>query len=130
MNSNEPCCIASIDKDFYQVGGLHYNFVKKEFKFVSELEGQRFLYLQSILGDKADNIPGYDGKMRTKIPQFLYTYIEQLNSFTEEEDMHNFVWEMHQDHHTKEQFETYLKCLWLWREEGDIWQNKFGQGPA
>jgi hypothetical protein len=33
---------------------------------VSPLEGLRNFYFQLIMGDKTDNIPGYDGKMRLK----------------------------------------------------------------
>ena len=50
--------MVSIDKDFNQVAGWHYNFVKKDKYYVSEEEGLRFFYKQILMGDKADNIVG------------------------------------------------------------------------
>ena len=54
----EEGIIVSIDKDFMQVPGWHYNFVKKEKKFVTPEEGLRFFYKQILTGDNADNIKG------------------------------------------------------------------------
>jgi hypothetical protein len=54
----DDCIIISIDKDFNQVAGWHYNFVKKEKYYVTEQEGLRFFYKQILMGDKADNIIG------------------------------------------------------------------------
>ena len=54
----EDCIIASIDKDFLQVPGWHYNFVKKVKKHVTPEEGLRFFYKQILMGDSADNIKG------------------------------------------------------------------------
>ena len=50
--------IVSIDKDFMQVPGWHYNFVKKVKKEVTPEEGVRFFYKQILMGDSADNIKG------------------------------------------------------------------------
>ena len=50
--------IVSIDKDFMQVAGWHYNFVKKIKKEVTPEDGLRFFYKQILMGDSADNIKG------------------------------------------------------------------------
>ena len=50
--------IVSIDKDFMQVPGWHYNFVKKVKKEVTPEDGLRFFYKQILMGDSADNIKG------------------------------------------------------------------------
>ena len=50
--------IVSIDKDFMQVPGWHYNFVKKVKKEVTLEDGLRFFYKQILMGDSADNIKG------------------------------------------------------------------------
>ena len=50
--------IVSIDKDFMQVPGWHYNFVKKVKKHVTPEDGLRFFYKQILMGDSADNIKG------------------------------------------------------------------------
>ena len=54
----DECVIVSIDKDFQQVPGWHYNFVKKVKSYVSPEEGLRFFYKQILTGDNADNIKG------------------------------------------------------------------------
>jgi hypothetical protein len=54
----DEALIVSIDKDFLQVPTWHYNFVKKEKKYVTPEEGLRFFYKQILMGDSADNIKG------------------------------------------------------------------------
>lgn len=53
--------IASIDKDLLQIPGSHYNFVKKEWKYVTPIEGIREFYKQLLIGDVSDNIRGIRG---------------------------------------------------------------------
>lgn len=53
--------IASIDKDFKQIAGKHYNFVTKEFNEYTEIEGWAFFWGLFALGDNADNIPHSPG---------------------------------------------------------------------
>ncbi len=89
--------ICSIDKDMKQIPGWHYHFVKHEQFLVSPLDGLRFFYYQLIMGDKADNIFGYDGKCRDKIPKFLQGTIDELYTMTEEIDMFNYVRDLYND---------------------------------
>src|SRR3990167_227612 len=67
----EGTVTCSLDKDLLQLPGLHYNFVKDEFVTIDLIQGWRNLYSQIVLGDRSDNVPGYDGKMRPKWPKFL-----------------------------------------------------------
>lgn len=53
--------ICSIDKDFDQLPGKHYNFVKQVEYEVGEEQATRFLYEQILTGDTADNIIGLRG---------------------------------------------------------------------
>ena len=55
---NGNCIIASLDKDFKQFSGWHYNFIKHEHQFVTPFEGMKFFYMQILMGDSADNIKG------------------------------------------------------------------------
>ena len=50
--------IVSIDKDLLMLEGLHYNFVKDQWKQTSLWDGHRFFFTQMMTGDNADNIPG------------------------------------------------------------------------
>jgi 5'-3' exonuclease len=110
--------ICSIDKDLLMIPGWHYNFVKQESRLVSPLEGLRHFYWQLIMGDRTDNIQGYDGKMRQKVPKFLESKMEELEHLTEEIDMYNLVKDMHYD---IDVMHIMGKCLWIWRKENDIW---------
>lgn len=60
-SNRDDCVIVSIDKDLLQLPGLHYNFVKQEFKTVTKEEGIRFFYQQCLTGDTADNVKGIAG---------------------------------------------------------------------
>lgn len=119
MMNKEPCCIASIDKDFFQIEGKHYNFVTQQFREVSKLEAIHNFYFQLVMGDRADNIFGFDGKARNKVPKFLEETVAILYSFTDEYDMYDFVRELYND---DVRLHMNAKCLWLLREEGEHWQ--------
>lgn len=71
--SKEPgtSWIVSIDKDFDQVPGWHYNFVRKEKYYVSEEEGIRSFYTQILTGDRVDNIIGIKGIGPVKAEKIL-----------------------------------------------------------
>lgn len=53
--------IVSLDKDFDQVQGWHYNFVKKDKYYITHDEGMLNFYMQFLTGDRIDNIIGVDG---------------------------------------------------------------------
>jgi hypothetical protein len=110
--------ICSIDKDMLMIPGHHYNFVKQEFRMVSPLEGLRNFYFQLIMGDKTDNIPGYDGKMRTKVPQFLEGAVSYLDQCMTEWEMFDHVKNMWND---DTMFMTAAQCLWIQRKPNDKW---------
>jgi len=63
--------ICSIDKDFDQLPGLHYNFVKGKEYTVTEEDARQFLYEQIITGDTADNIIGIRGIGPVKAKKLL-----------------------------------------------------------
>lgn len=53
--------ICSVDKDLNMVPGQHYNWVKDERSFVTEVDGYRAFFVQLLTGDTVDNIPGLHG---------------------------------------------------------------------
>ena len=67
----DDCIIVSVDKDFNQVAGWHYNFVKQDKYYVSEEQGLRFFYKQMLMGDRADNIVGIKGVGDVKATKML-----------------------------------------------------------
>lgn len=111
--------ICSIDKDLLQIPGQHYNFVTTEFRHVSPLDGIKQLYFQLIMGDRSDNIPGYDGKMRTKVPKFLENHVDFLFMCTDEKDMYSYVLDLYCG--DKDIMHRNAKCLYIWHKENDEW---------
>ena len=68
---NHESIIASIDKDFMQLRGNHWNFVKKEMTFVTDEEALTNFYMQVLTGDRTDNIIGLKGVGPVKAKQRL-----------------------------------------------------------
>ena len=68
---NYESVIASIDKDFLQLRGNHWNFVKKEMTFVTEEEAIKNFYRQVLTGDRVDNIIGLKGIGPVKADKIL-----------------------------------------------------------
>lgn len=67
----QTSCICSIDKDLLQIPGNHYNFVKKEFIYVSPDIGLQHFYRQILIGDTSDNIGGCKGIGPVKAERIL-----------------------------------------------------------
>ncbi len=108
---NGDFVIISIDKDFKQVPGHHYNFVKREHFFVTPDEGLRFLYMQILMGDTADNVIGIKGIGPKKAEA-------ALAECTTEQEMADVCYEMYTDVDKVRQNAT---LLYLRRKENELW---------
>jgi 5'-3' exonuclease len=107
----DDCIIVSIDKDFLQVAGWHYNFVKKEKRYVSEAEGIRFFYKQILMGDRSDNIVGIKGVGPAKAEKMLA-------KATTEPEMLAVCLEALGNERTLENG----RLLWLRRQHQQLWE--------
>lgn len=114
--------VCSIDKDLRQVPGTHYNFVTGVFDTVDELEGWRSFYYQLILGDRGDNVPGFDGKMRVKWPGFLCPIKASLDSCKTETELYQVVKEVFAKTGGDETLLRNGRLLYIWRKPNDQWQ--------
>ena len=103
--------ICSIDKDLLQIPGRHYNFVKKTFQEVGTDEGLKHLYLQSLIGDRSDNIIGVAGIGPVKAAQALDGLLP--------EEWYDKCRELYND---DERFHLNMKLLYIWQKPNDIWQ--------
>ncbi len=112
--------IASVDKDLLQIPGYHYNIVSAETLYMDEHTARVNLYTQLIMGDRSDNIKGYDGKMRQKVPQFLQPYIDQLRQCSTEKEMFTVVYDMYELGDVELLKNGQL--LYIQRKEDDTWQ--------
>ena len=118
--NNSESVVCSIDKDLLQLQGQHYNFVTGEFKTVSELAGWQHFYSQLVLGDKADNIPGFDGKSRIKWPKFLTQCREKLGRASSVGEMYRCVRDLY-GINNEEQLIRNARLLYILRKENDLW---------
>jgi DNA polymerase-1 len=136
----ELTCIVSLDKDMKMVPGHHYSWefggtsstgkkwVKDaEFVTVTPLQGLRHLYFQAIMGDQADNIFGYDGKARSKVPQFLQPKIDYLHSLNTESEMYDYVLDMYNG--DSERLNMNLRCLYILQSEDGHWKIPYEEEP-
>ena len=107
----EKSIIVSIDKDFMQVPGWHYNFVKKEKKYVSPEEGMRFFYKQILMGDSADNIKGMPRVGAVRSEKMLAPYSTELEFYR-----------CCVEGLGKERVLENARLLWLRREPNQVWE--------
>ena len=119
--TEDEVLLAHIDKDLDLFAGKHFNYNKEEFYEVGHIQAQANFYMQLIQGDKGDNIPGYDGKMRPKLPQFLYPVRDQLYECGCQEEMFDIVLGYYQE--SVEKMDLSARLLWLQRKEDDDWTN-------
>jgi DNA polymerase-1 len=102
--------ICSIDKDLLQIPGKHYNFVKKIFQEVTFDDGLKFLYLQSLIGDRSDNIIGVPGVGPVKAERALAELLP--------EEWYDKCRQMYDD---DERFHLNMKLLYIWQKPNDEW---------
>jgi hypothetical protein len=127
-DAGEDTIIVSIDKDLRQIPGMHYNLVKKVKDEVDQHQAWFNFYSQLILGDRSDNILGYDGKMRNDIPKFLQSAFDSLYSCHDELGMFDQVYHMYMSAGREDQLELTGQLLYIWRKENDSWDfNKLKQ---
>jgi 5'-3' exonuclease len=71
INFTDAGILCSIDKDFKQIPGRHYNFVTMEFDDVSPLQAEQNFWTSMLIGDRVDNIQGIPGIGKAKAPRIL-----------------------------------------------------------
>jgi 5'-3' exonuclease len=111
IHQTEDTIIASIDKDLLMIPGHHWNFVKEEYKEVSELDGLKAFYKQMLIGDPSDGIKGIDGIGKVKAAKL----IDPLEDFPA---MEQVVGNLYND---KERFLMNANCLWIMRNENETY---------
>ena len=106
-------CVASIDKDFYQLNCWHYNFIRQTWRYVEEFEGLSFFYQQILMGDAADNIIGLDGVGPVKAQK-------RLEGCATEQDLYEACVKAY-DGELNRVVEN-GRLLWLRREPEQLWE--------
>ena len=117
--ANKDTIICSIDKDLLMIPGEHYDFVKGIRRDQYTIPAIRHFYYQLIMGDRTDNIFGFDGKARQSVPKFLEPVLAELSSYDDEHDMFAFVRNLYND---DARLLMNGICLWIRRNEDEIWK--------
>ena len=107
--------MVSLDKDFDQIPGWHYNFVKKKRYYVTPEEGMLFFYRQILMGDRIDNIIGIYGIGEKKSAKLLEDCVT-------EQDYYSKCVEMYDG--DEDRVLENGRMLWLRRYDGEIWSFK------
>lgn len=111
--------ICSIDKDLLQIPGRHFNFVRNEWYNIDEHAGWVNFYTQLIMGDKSDNIKGYDGLMRQVVPKFLLPVIQRIRESSSTFEMYQSVKQIYEL--GEDALFRNAQLLFIQRSEGDKW---------
>jgi len=111
----DKAIMVSLDKDFDQIPGWHYNFVKRTKYYVTPEEGMLFFYRQILMGDRIDNIVGIYGIGEKKSSKLLEDCVT-------EQDYYNKCVEMYDG--DEDRVIENGRMLWLRRHEGEIWEFK------
>ena len=102
--------ICSIDKDLLQIPGKHYNFVRKVHQEVTHDQGLKALYVQSLVGDRSDNISGVAGIGPVKAEKTLGGLLP--------EEYYETCKSLYND---DERFHLNMKLLYIWQKPNDMW---------
>ena len=89
--ASKDTVICTIDKDLLMIPGEHYNFVTGVKREQHPVDAIKHFYWQLIMGDRTDNLFGFDGKARQTVPKKLEATMEQLASYGNELDMFELV---------------------------------------
>ena len=109
----DDAIIVSLDKDFDQVQGWHYNFVKKHKYYITEQEGLLNFYMQFLTGDRIDNILGVKGIGPVKALKILTN---------DSEDKETSWFNTCADHLGYERAVENGRLLYLRRKPDEIWE--------
>ncbi len=130
--TEDDTIICGNDKDLLTIPGQHFNFVTGVRRIISPHEGLQNFYYQMIMGDSSDNIFGFDGKARSKVPQFLQPTIDEFLSFQTEVEMYDFVLDLYFNCNPGDgdkEFTTNGHCLYIQKAIGDKWRVPVNEIP-
>lgn len=120
----EDTCIVSTDKDLLMIPGWNYNWVRRAWSEMSQIEADKFFWYQMMTGDKAvDNIPGIDkiGPVRAK--RILDKHGHDLISLRKEVEA---MYRTQYGDKWLSALDEVGTLLWIRREPEQKWRDYFG----
>ena len=113
--------ICSPDKDVLrQIPGKHFNFQKMEFVNTSDEDANKFLWMQTLMGDSTDGIPGIPG-LGAKTAEKIINENDGNTSY--EQDVLKIYIEKFGQYDGICKFTETFKLVYLLRTEEDILYN-------
>ncbi len=110
--------ICSNDKDMLTLPGMHYNFITDEKRIVSEAEADVHLFIQILMGDSADGIPGLKGVGVAKAT----TMVAGCNNFRALYDAVTKAYRVRSGDNWEEEFMLNARLVYILRKEGDSFE--------
>tara|TARA_E500000318_G_scaffold94665_1_gene94094 strand:+ start:555 stop:1244 length:690 start_codon:yes stop_codon:yes gene_type:complete len=105
--------ICSLDKDFLQVPTKMYDYTKKTMREIDERSATEWLYRQSLMGDRVDNIAGIHGVGPKKAEK-------ALEDWTTERDLYERCLKLYEDNDLDaDRLYENLQLLYLLRSVDD-----------
>lgn len=127
--------ICSLDKDLLQIPGRHFSWEIQGTsstgnvwsrpaitRFISPFDATRNFYKQLILGDQSDNIPGFDGKLRSSLPKFIEKLQEPIDDLMLPVEMFDYVCSLYEKNSLDHTIERNAQLLWILKEEEGYWK--------
>lgn len=109
----ETTVVCTIDKDMKQLPGWNFNFVKNEWTYITQQEGDKFFYTQILTGDSADHILG----LHRVGP---VTAGKILEGCTTEQELYEACVKAYGG--DVDRVLENARLLWLRRYEGELWE--------
>lgn len=137
LQEGKNSVMCSIDKDFNNVPGWHYNYVTDDLYYIDEIQALRNFYLQILTGDTSDGIPRIKKGWRQKkveeelqkalTEQEMYDIIhKEISNLTENLD--KLLWIIQNVPENRGDIKDEIlrrgRLVWLRREEGELWVPK------
>lgn len=116
--------IATLDKDLDGVPGWHYNWKKNTTYHVTELEADRFFYMQLLTGDSTDNIPGLFKRTNKKAMAKIKAPLQEMEDVQE---MYDYVHQVYvqaapEPALVDDWLYSQARCLWIRRDVAEMWE--------
>ena len=110
--------VCSIDKDLLQIPGDHFNWVKDLHINIDYDQAMYHAINRILLGDRSDNIPGYDGKSRDKPTKQLQYY---MNDIKDSQDPFILLYSIFEEHSSVSNLIRTGNLVHLLTNEEDFW---------
>ena len=116
------CIMVSVDKDFDQIAGWHFNFIKNIGYYVTEEQGLYSFYKQILTGDNSDNIMGLRGIGPVKADKLLMQGVDEdtrSDDLTYEENLYCVCLNAYNGNAAR--VLENARLLWLRRKPNQMW---------